>query len=200
MYRIFFALLTIVAIATQLHRQIAGGFSIINFFSFFTIESNIFAAVVCIAGGVGFLLNKWPSACLSFMRGAATLYMATTGIVYVLLLSGLNESLNTTVPWVNAVVHYIMPAAVVIDWYTNLPKTRIPFRWALLWLAYPLAYITYSLIRGFRVHWYPYPFLDVRAHGYSGIMVISGMLAVAMVALVAAIIGPTRHRSVGPRK
>jgi carbon starvation protein CstA len=48
--RLFFGLLTLAAIATQLVIQIQRGLSVVNFFSFFTILSNLFAAVVMIIG------------------------------------------------------------------------------------------------------------------------------------------------------
>jgi hypothetical protein len=35
----------------------------------------------------------------------------------------------------------------------------------LAWLAYPAAWLGYTLIRGASVDWYPYPFVDVSQLG-----------------------------------
>jgi len=49
------------------------------------------------------------------LRGAAVVSMATIGNVYGLLVSGYQEALQTTIPWVDTVVHRVMPLAVVAD-------------------------------------------------------------------------------------
>jgi hypothetical protein len=50
-------------------------------------------------------------------------------------------------------------------------------------LIYPLLYLIYWLIRGPRVGYYPYFFLDVNALGYSGVAVWSAILLVAFIIL-----------------
>jgi hypothetical protein len=46
----------------------------------------------------------------------------------------------------------------------------VQFKQALIWLAYPLVFCAYSLIRGPIVGWYPYPFLDPDlSGGYGGV-------------------------------
>ncbi|MEJ2750444.1 MAG: Pr6Pr family membrane protein, partial [Anaerolineae bacterium] len=52
-----------------------------------------------------------------------------------------------------------------------------------VWLAYPIAYLVYWLIRGPRVGYYPYFFLDVNALGYSGVAIWSGALIVIFLVL-----------------
>lgn len=162
-YRMFFALLTFAAIVTETATLVEREtFSPGNFFSYFTIESNVFATAVfllaAVAGGHG--------RALIFLRGAATLFMAITGIVFSLLLAGIDDAEFTAVPWDNLVLHYVMPVAVVVDWFIDLPQVRIAFRSALVWLVVPVAYVVYSMIRGPIVDWYPYPFLDPDQHTY----------------------------------
>lgn len=183
-YRLLFAVLTLVAMGVQLHQSVLNGGSIVNFFSFFTIESNLIAAFVFVLSGVALLQDKQDDK-LALLRGATALYMTTTGIVYVLLLSGLEASLQTAVPWINAVVHYIMPAVVFLDWFICLPQQRVRFVRALWWLVFPVCYVIYSLIRGPLAHWYPYPFLDPRAHGYAMVAGMSIGIAGAAIGLTA---------------
>jgi hypothetical protein len=166
-YRLLFGLLALAAVVVQLSHQIPKGSAVlINFFSFFTIESNILAIGLFLVLGIATLRGTSVRPVSPSIRGAITLYMSITGIIYVLLLSGLDESLQTTIPWVNTVVHYIMPAVVVADWFIDLPRKGISFTRAIIWLSFPLAYLAYSLIRGHATGWYPYPFLNVGHHGY----------------------------------
>jgi hypothetical protein len=182
-YRWILAALVIAAIVVQLmhtlHATPAG--SAANFFSFFTIESNLIAAAVFVIGAVpGRLPNaRW----YDHVRGAAATYMSVTGAVYATLLSDLPAAVDSTIPWVNEVLHYLMPLAVFLDWVFVPPRRRIKFTHALLWAVYPLAYAAYSLIRGAVAHWYPYPFLNVDMHGYGGVML--NVLGIAIGALLA---------------
>lgn len=183
-YRLFFAVLVIAAIVAQfIDGQSRASFQPGNFFSFFTIESNMLAAAIFLIAGIAGLAGKQGSQ-LAWIRGAATFYMTTTGIIYVLLLSGLNASLQTTIPWVNAVLHYVMPVAVLADWLTRRPGRRITFDRAAIWLAFPLAYVLYSLIRGHVTDWYPYPFLNPVENGYLQVAVTCLIIGPALVAIV----------------
>lgn len=144
-----------------------------NFFSFFTIESNLFAAtVLLISAYISF--SGRPSRRLEYFRGAATLYMVVVGIIYFLLLRGFEASLNTTLPWVNFILHYVFPVAIVIDWVVTPLTHKLHFKYALVWLIYPLVYLVYSLIRGAIVNWYPYPFLNPTTDsGSNGVIIIT---------------------------
>lgn len=164
-----FGLLVVAAIIAQFAAGTKNpSFQTANFFSFFTIQSNVLAALTFIVASWGALKNKRNNM-FALLRGAATLYMATTGIVYVLLLSGYEETLQTTIPWVNFVLHYLMPVAVVADWFIDRPPFRILFKHALLWLIFPIFYLAYSLIRGSLTGWYPYPFLNPGEQGYASV-------------------------------
>jgi hypothetical protein len=119
--------------------------------------------------------------------------MAATGLVYVVLLSGLEDRLQTPIPWVNAVLHYIGPLFMVADWLLDPPERPVPWRQAALWLLFPVAYCGYSLVRGPTVDWYPYPFLDPREHGYAGVAVMSLAIAAAFAVLAWLVAWSTRR-------
>src|SRR5690349_1773355 len=102
-YRAAFALLTLVAMATQFVHEWNRGGSIANFFSFFTIEGNLAAAAVLLWGATRDPERRDP-ATVDLIRGAATLYLIVVGVVYDLLLDGYQQELQTTIPWVNTVV------------------------------------------------------------------------------------------------
>jgi hypothetical protein len=178
--RMFVALMTFAAVVTEIATLAERGrFNGPNFFSYFTIEANLFATVVLLLSA----LAPQPGRGLSMLRGASTLYMAITGIAFSVLLSGIKDAEFTAVSWDNVVLHYLTPVAVVLDWFLDLPRVRIAFRSGLAWLAVPIAYAAYSLVRGPIVDWYPYPFLDPDHHGYGGIAIT----IVALLALAAAL-------------
>ncbi len=155
--------------------------TVANFFSFFTVQSNILAVVVLVVGAVSDPRStRW-----AYFRGAVTLYMVITGMVYAALLS--NVDVQLPAPWTNAVLHQILPVLLLVDWLALPPWPRVPARAALAWLAFPLAYFAYSLLRGPFADWYPYPFLDPRPHGYDHVIVYAVVLSVGMAVLALAV-------------
>lgn len=151
-----------------------------NFFSFFTIQSNILAVMALVLTAL--VRTTERSLAFEAARAAATFYIAITGVVFALLLSGLQEQLDTHNPFANAVVHYVLPAAAVVDWLIDPPRQRLGTRIALTWLAYPIAWFAYTLIRGRFVDWYPYPFVDVSQHGYARVFLNAIVFLVAFAA------------------
>ncbi|MES9696513.1 Pr6Pr family membrane protein [Bacillus sp. JJ927] len=178
--RLFLSLLAFSALITQfVTRAQVKPFNPVNFFSFFTIESNILVAVILLFSSLG-TATFGRSEQFGVLRGASTVYILTTGLIYFLLLRGLEESLQTPIPWVNTVLHYIMPIAMILDWVMNPPTKKITWKQASTWLIFPLLYVVYSLIRGPFVDWYPYPFLDPRIGGYSRVFIYSIGIAVVI--------------------
>ncbi|HVQ44079.1 MAG TPA: Pr6Pr family membrane protein [Candidatus Saccharimonadia bacterium] len=199
-YRVAFALLCLYAIGVQYRYGMQGqGIDFIpaNFFSFFTIESNLLAILIFLIAGLLAVKLPKPTTAWVQLRGAAVLYMTITGIVYVTLLSGLEESLQTPIPWINFVLHYLMPVVVLADWFLDLPRLRLSFKQGLVWLIFPAAYLVYSLVRGPVVGWYPYPFLDPQAQnqGYAGIAVTAAVMLGITLGFIAALTWTTRLRA-----
>lgn len=181
--RISFGLLIAAAFIAQLHFGIQQGRSTANFFSFFTIQSNLIAGIVLLAVGIGSLVGRKATPQFALLRGAATLYIAITGVVFALLLSGLSQRLQLTLPWVDMVLHQLIPTVVLLDWVLFPPKTKIHFRQTFVWLIYPLAYVAYTLIRGPIVNWYPYPFLDPPEVGWATVIGTSIFIAIGAAGL-----------------
>ncbi|HEY0451541.1 Pr6Pr family membrane protein [Actinophytocola sp.] len=164
-YRLVFGLLalgTVVYLATQVP-------SLPNLLSYFTVLSNVFGAGVLLVGA----FRPVPD----LVRGAAALYLGMTGLVFALLLSG--ADLGLLEPWANSVLHHVLPVVAVLDWLLVPPRRGIPMARSLWWLAFPAAYLAYTLVRGAIVDWYPYPFLDPRPRGYPHVITMSVGIAVA---------------------
>lgn len=172
-YRLVTVAAIIVAIGGQLmHTSTLPTFRPVNFFSYFTIQSNIIAAVVLLLS----MLPRRKAPWVDIARGAATFYMAITGIVFTLLLA--NTEVDLTLPWVDAILHKIVPIVVVLDWLLDPPQTRLHLRYVAWWMVYPLVWLAYTLVRGPFVAWYPYPFVDPRlAGGYGRVAVYAAGIA-----------------------
>jgi len=186
--RVGFGALALAAVITQLWIQIDAGSPVTNFLSYFTIESNILAGIVLLASGLMPVARRpswWEG-----LRGAATLYMVATGIVYNTLL--LDVDVGNLASWVNTVTHRVIPLVLLADWLIAPSRERLSRRTSLLWLAFPLLYCAYSLIRGPLVDFYPYPFLDPRLDGGYGrvaIFIVILAVAFALLALLVAWVG-----------
>lgn len=181
-YRALAALAVLVAISYQVSKGLEQkSFSPTDYFSYFTELSNLFAATIFLYGAIRPAASR--SSGLELLRGAAVVYMLTTGIVYAVLLAGH----YVPYPWVNTILHRIMPVAVALDWVIDPPRTRLQMRQTVLWMSFPLVYVVYTLTRGAIVNWYPYFFVDPNRHG--GYLLVAGdcaAVAVGILALVAA--------------
>ena len=161
--RVILALVALTAIGHQLVLHVGASYSALNFFSYFTNLSNLFAAFVL-------LLSVFSSSSASrdHVRYASTVNMTVVGLVFAVLLR--NVDLGALLPWVNFVLHYIMPVAVVLDWLVRPPVSRLKAKNILLAMVFPAAYLAYVMLRGASTGRYPYPFLNPsNVVGYGGV-------------------------------
>jgi hypothetical protein len=174
--RLFFGLLTFASLATSfIYFVIQRGYNGVNFFSFFTNLTNIFAATVLIAGAIHILRRKEPTETDDIIRGSATVAIAIVGLVFGLLLSQMD---NDMIPWTNFVVHYLMPVVIVLDWLIQPPRAKLVPKHIWYWVIYPIAYLIYTLIHGAFTNWYPYWFIDPSKSpgGWTGVILYSAAI------------------------
>lgn len=186
------ALITEVVVLTD-----RGTFQAANFFSYFTVESNLLISIVLLVSAV-MLASGRSIISLAMYRGATTLYMLVTGIGFTVLLSGLESTQFTAIPWDNTVLHYVVPIGAAVDWLIDPPAVAISSRKAMIWLLFPLAYVTYSSIRGPIVDWYPYPFLDPDENGVMAVIIVSIGIAILAALLALALAWYARFRLTTP--
>jgi hypothetical protein len=184
---VLFALLGFSALVTEIATLAAKGrFNAGDFFSYFTVEANSLTVISLLVGACA-VAARHESTALDFFRGAVTLYMTTTILIFIVLLSGYPSEDLTAVPWDNTVLHYIMPIVMMVDWLIAPRFRPVPISRSFIWLAFPLAYLFYSLIRGSIVGWYPYPFMNPSTHGWAVLVITSLVIAVVLTAIAAAI-------------
>lgn len=175
---------------------------VVNYFSYFTIESNLLAAVALIAAGVWALTrNTLEPTWLAVLMAAATTFMAITGLVYNLLLRGL---VPAAFPWANEILHLIGPLFLVVDLFVAPPRRRLLWRAVGMIIAFPVVWAVYTLIRGDLVvspltgdpWWYPYPFLNHHLQGGYAVVIAYVIGIAAAFTLVAwGVVAVGRRRS-----
>lgn len=202
------AALVAAAIVAQLARSIentvaAGGdvgFLLQNFFSFFTIESNVLAVLSLLAGAVMVALGRAETVGFTTFRLVAVTYMTVTLIVYNLLLRGIELPQGQTVPWSNEILHVVGPLLLIADWLFAPGRNRL--EWNRVWavVIFPIVWAAYTLVRGPLVGWYPYPFLDPgnSENGYLSVVFYVILIAAVMVGVGSAAVWVTRRRARWP--
>jgi hypothetical protein len=171
--------------------------TVITYFSFFTILTNILVALVFTAtffeSGAGWVqfFRRPP------VQAGAAAYIAIVGIVYRLLLRQLWNPQGAQ--WVaDAILHDVIPVGYVLYWLIFGPRAGLRWKDALAWLAYPAVYLEYVLARGAVSKLYPYPFMDVNVLGYGGVLAHAAvflLVFLGMGLLVVAVGRWTRGRS-----
>lgn len=150
---------------------------LVQLLSYFTILSNILVAKSLTLS----LLNptgKWGKYFSSApVTGAITVYIATVGITYNIILRNLIILEGFSI-LANELLHVVVPVLYVLYWILFAAKARLKWSEIYYWLIYPLIYLIYILIRGAISGYYPYPFVDVGRLGYSNVVINSlGMIA-----------------------
>ncbi len=170
--------------------------AVVNYFSFFTILTNLLVAV----GTSLPLLASRSAAGRFFLRpptqSAIAVYIAVVGITYTLLLRHLWNPQGAQ-EIADVLLHDVVPVLYVLFWAIFVPKAMLRWSDAVRWLAYPVAYMGYTLAHGMVSNWWPYYFIDVSALGFPRAMGnAAGMLVgFFFVAVLAVAIGRLTVRS-----
>ncbi|MCQ2462764.1 MAG: Pr6Pr family membrane protein [Clostridia bacterium] len=150
------------------NKIITNDISGITFLRMFTNESNILVDVYLILFAIGifgaeplykFTHNEW-------LRGAVTLNIAVTGIIYFTVLLPFSQSFPMEKGiWFSNVIniwnHLITPVFFTALWFFPVVDKVIPkVKYALLDLIYPICYFIMCIILGAKDGFYPYPFLN----------------------------------------
>lgn len=144
--------------------------TLIRFFSFYTILTNILVAL-CFTVLLLKPVSRWGR---FFSRPqtltAIAVYITVVGIVYNTILrfiwapQGLQQV-------VDELLHFVIPLFFVLYWVLFATKTGLKWKNVLTWIIYPLVYAVFVLFRGTSSGWYPYPFLDANALGYNKVLI-----------------------------
>ncbi|MFF2775211.1 Pr6Pr family membrane protein [Streptomyces sp. NPDC058052] len=182
-------------------------------FSFFTIWSNTAVAVVLGLGAVRAWTGRPPLPAV--WTGGVLLCVTIVGLVFHLVLDNPSSPFGQAADIArltgaravaNQLLHTVTPLGVALEWLLLTPPGALRPRHAVLWLAAPGTYLLFALARGALLPAgartrYPYPFLDVAAHGYAGVLLHALVLGLAFCALGLLLVTADRFRpAVAPRR
>lgn len=150
---------------------------------FFTILTNAIVMVLML------LIASGRHAPVRWLK-AVVIAIVIVGIIYHLLLAHLVEFVGLAF-WADHGVHTVVPALSVLWWLVFALKPPLRAVDLIIWVAWPVLYCTYILIRANFSGFYPYPFLNLPELGWSGLSIsIAGMLvSFVVVGLILTAIG-----------
>ncbi|WPV02813.1 Pr6Pr family membrane protein [Mucilaginibacter sp. cycad4] len=157
-------------------RSLAG--TLVQLFSYFTILTNLLAAI-CLAAvlfKINIRLGKYFSQ--SHVFSAIALYITIVGMVYNLVLRSLWHP-EGLFKLADELLHSVNPFLFVVYWLIYMPKANLKWAQALIWLWFPFIYSVYIFIRGSISHLYPYPFLDLDKLGLPRVAINSLLMLIA---------------------
>ena len=132
------ATLSLFAMGYQLFAvHIPAGYSVLNFFSYFTNLSNLMISIVFVVSAVRLMNGRLdPSATDVALRGGVVVYILFVGLVFNTLLTDVD--LGSLQPWVNGIVHFVVPVLGIVDWILWPPRRRLPLSVVGWWMIWPL--------------------------------------------------------------
>ncbi len=164
-----------------------------NFFSFFTILSNVGACVTLVIGAVLFFARglreavepRWYATLLV----CVTTYMLVTGIVYNTLLRNIPLDAGATVGWSNELLHVVVPIFLLLDLLFAPRRRALEFSAVWVVVAFPIVWVIYTLVRAPMITnprtggagWWPYPFLNWTTVPGGGWGVLGYVIVIALV-------------------
>ena len=180
------------AVITQFYLMIANRVvsipeTILRFFSFFTIDTNILVAL-CFT----FIFLRGNSRTGRFLTKPATItaitiYITIVGIVYNVILRSMwqPEGLQKVI---DELLHSVIPVLFILFWLIFVPIEQLKWKNAFSFLIYPFMYLTYAVVHGAVTKFYPYLFVNVNRHGYNKVLFNAGLFLLAIFLLSLALI------------
>ncbi|TIO10365.1 Pr6Pr family membrane protein [Mesorhizobium sp.] len=177
--------------------------SLVFYFSFFTILTNIGAVLVHVS-----LLSPsgyawFPAFAGPRMRAGVAVAITLVFIVYATVLARLWQPQGLFL-LCDVLLHYVTPVLFVLWWLVVGADGSTRWRDISWWMIYPVAYLAYVLARAPISGEVPYPFLDVAKNGATSVAVsalgITGLFLALCIIAVSVDHGVSRIRSPGVRQ
>lgn len=144
--------------------------TIIRFFSFFTILTNILVAISFTILAIGKNASSYRFFSTTNVITAITTYIFIVGLVYNTVLRSVWDPHGVQL-YVDEALHVATPVLCLLYWFLFVPGRSLKWKDAIAWLLYPLIYLVYLLARGAVSNFYPYFFINVDELGYSKVFV-----------------------------
>lgn len=173
-YRVAAATITWLALAFQLYLTLNwylnDGLSfpagLVRYISYFTILTNILAALVLSApsdraGSASADAGDAPGGFFArpAVAGGTMVYMLAVLLAYVFVLRVVwhphgNQAIS------DILLNILTPLLYIVYWFRYVPKGWLRGAHVGWWLVYPAVYLIFTLLHGIRSGFYPYPYVD----------------------------------------
>lgn len=174
----WFAVITQFVLMLQ-NRQANIPETIIRFFSFFTILTNLLVGL--------FFMFKLIKPISVFNKKASltaiTAFIFIVGLVYQIALRSIWKPIGMQ-HLVDELLHSVIPLYVVIYWFIYAGNKKSNVRSLVYWLLYPLVYTLFVLARGSFSNHYPYPFFNIKNIGISQVLLNSLLILILIVGVM----------------
>jgi len=193
------AALVLVALVGQLVLLARDHDSLVNYFSYFTIQSNI----VVLAMSLMTVADPERDDLLSqVVRLAAMTAITVTGVVYGSLIGPFVNPTGAELVF-TSILHYAVPALTIVGFVFVGPRVELRPA-ALAFMAWPLCWLAYTMIRGAvsdpgfvredaPPSSYPYSFIDADVHSTGTVIAYIAGVAVLLVAVASMYIWISRR-------
>ncbi len=161
--------------------------TIIRFFSFFTILTNLLV-VLYFTSRISIFKNTSLSKLSSNgTLTALTAFILVVGLVYQFILRGTWHPTGLQ-KIIDELLHSVIPLFVFLYWLKFANKNDLNFKNIKIWLWYPVIYILYIITRGYFSNFYPYPFVDVNTIGYPQVLINSVVISLLFLGIMGSLI------------
>lgn len=152
------------------------GRHLIQFLSYFTIESNLLIALgMTIAVAVpNTRTGKWVTG--NSFQTALAVYIVVVAVVYNFVLRN-SWAITGWGSITDDMLHVVIPLLYLVYWFIFIPSRSLRWAYAAVWLIFPAIYMIYTFLRGEVIGKYPYPFLNVTKIGFEQALINSGFVA-----------------------
>lgn len=155
------------------------GTRVVRFCSYLTIWFNV---IVCVTTLLLALDPSRNGRVFRALRLDGVVLALGGGLVHFFLLRPLLD-LHGADLLADKLLHIVVPLLVVTGWVTFGPRGLATRADVLPFLAVPVFWLGYTLVRGEIVEWYPYPFIDVNEHGYPLVLLTCLAISALMLGL-----------------
>ncbi|GAA5225248.1 Pr6Pr family membrane protein [Membranihabitans marinus] len=179
----WFAILAQFVVMVQ-NRQAEMLETILRFFGFFTIQTNILVALFFTVSAFNITRPPFKVLLTKGSITALTAFILIVGSVYQIVLRSIWEPTGLQYV-VDELLHTVIPLYMLGYWIFNVEKQDLPLKKVLNWLLYPLIYLVFVIARGSLSGFYPYPFLNIDEIGFEkalGNIAIIFVLALVLLA------------------
>lgn len=135
-----------------------------EYFSYFTITSCLITAVVLVLGALNLFRGIPESKLMTISRLTMAVSMVIVGVIYNALLRNSDpdpRDIGYSWPVIpNEIMHTYMPILVFLEWLIIGGVFQLKLRQSFWVLVYPIAWLVFSISRGYVTGWWAYWFID----------------------------------------